>query len=595
MSDRQIPISGRLNVSPREGLSQSWLLTLKLFTYLLVVGSAFLAPGALEMLGVPILLYSVLTLYLPLSALRKPARLDSAFSRSVLTLQLILELTVEIGIIYATGAGASPYSGLFYLTIFSAALSFGLVNALALATMATLGHAAVAWLQMAETTGAFPPQAGGTSLWRALREAPDHAFFPEFLYALTFYLTAFVAGYFSERLRSRDQQLADASRELNRARLQTDEIIRRLTTGLLTVNQDGQIILFNESAETILGLSESEVKGRDFRDVFVAGLAELGRELQLALETGDNRPRREIQISASEGEMIPLGVSTAGSQWGGGSGIAVIAVFQDITEVKQMEEKARRSDRLMAVAELSAAIAHEIRNPLSAIAGSAQMLRDELTLGGAEERLFSLILKESSRLNTMLTDFLDYARPDQTLQTRVEVCHLALEAIEMMRHHHSYCDEISLSFEAADTYCYVLGDEGALKQIIFNLLLNAFEALGDRPGERRVEITLCQSGDSAALRISDNGPGIPPESLKKIFSPFFSTKAGGSGLGLAIAHRLAESMNMSLDLSSDARGTVFALQMKTHSDQAPQISRVSADSRCLSGERSESPESSKTI
>ncbi|HSG98828.1 MAG TPA: ATP-binding protein, partial [candidate division Zixibacteria bacterium] len=406
------------------------------------------------------------------------------------------------------------------------------------------------------------------------------AFFTEFLRALTFYLTAFVAGYFSERLRNRDLQLADTSRALSRARLQTDEIIKRLTTGLLTVDRSGRIVLFNDAAESILALSGSEIRGRDFLDVFTGRLAELGRELQLTFETGVSRARREICIRNGQGSEIPLGVSVAVTATEDDPRAGVIAVFQDISDVKVMEEKARRSDRLMAVAELSASIAHEIRNPLAAIAGSAQVLQAELSLTADERRLFDLILKESSRLNRMLSDFLSYARAGRTALNRVELCHLVIEALEMMRRHPSHRDDVIVTFDSAEPVVYALGEDDPIKQIIFNLLLNAYEALGSGVGEKVISLRLeTHPGSGPRLVICDNGPGIPRGAAQKIFTPFYSTKSNGSGLGLAIAHRLAESMRIGIDLSgAPGVGTSFTLTFTDFADASVETTalRVSA-------------------
>ncbi|MFQ5608465.1 MAG: PAS domain S-box protein, partial [Candidatus Zixiibacteriota bacterium] len=396
--------AGSTEMRRRLPTGERWLYAHKLFTYLLVIGSLFLFLGSPSTLRSPALIYSLLTLYLPLTAFWSRLRFPDPFHRVAVMMQLIFELIVVIGIIYLSGAEFSLFTGLLYLTIISGALTFNLVGALTIATMAMAGHLFVSWFAGGAETGF----SDGRAFWEAIKQAPDDKFFSSFLQALSFYLIAFVAGFFSERLQSQGRQLSDTSRALSRARLQTDVILQRLTTGLLTVDFEGKVTLFNESAETILGLDADSVRERDFRETLGGRVAELGRELQLVFETGVNRPRREVRITQADGSVVPLGVSTAATSdsYGEGTcedsaqresaGRGVIAIFQDITEVKEMQEKARQSDRLMAVAELSAAIAHEIRNPLAAIAGSVQVLGDELALEGEEAELFDLILTESS-------------------------------------------------------------------------------------------------------------------------------------------------------------------------------------------------------
>lgn len=555
---------------------QRWLYAHKLLTYLLVIGSIFFFLGAPDLLRGPVILYSLLTLYLPLTAFWPRLTFPDPLHRVTLMTQLILELIIEIGIIYYSGAAFSPFTGLLYLTIISGALTFSLVGALSIATMATFGYLFVSWF-----TGHLDPSfSGAAAFWEAIKRAPDDVFFSGFLQALSFYLTAFVAGFFSERLQTQGRQLSDTSRALSRARLQTDEIIQRLTTGLLTIDYEGKALLFNESAETILGLDRDSVIGRDFREIFCGRVSELGQELRLVYETGVSRPRKEVSVTLPDGSVIPLGISTtATSEAPGGNAEperagpdlmlrGVIAIFQDITEVKLMQEKARQSDRLMAAAELSAAIAHEIRNPLAAIAGSVQVLGDELTLEGEEAKLFDLILKESSRLDRMLGDFLSYARAERTSFKKVELCHLVGEALEMLRRHPSYDSNIALDFDTMESVVYVAGDDGPIKQIIYNLLLNAIEALSSyyRPDKRvEVSVALHPENNSVLLSVADNGPGVPPESAMKIFAPFYSTKSSGSGLGLAIVHRLTELMGISVELDTcSPEGAVFNLSFRLY-------------------------------
>lgn len=563
-------------------VGQKWLYAHKLLTYLLVIGSVFFFLGAPDFLRGPVIIYSLLTLYLPLSAFWRRLTFPDPLHRVMIMTQLIFELIIEIGIIYYSGAAFSPFTGLLYLTIISSALTFNLVGALTIASMATFGYLFVTWF-----TGHLDPTFDGVAaFWEAIKQSPDDVFFSGFLQALSFFLTAFVAGFFSERLQSQGKQLSDTSRALTRARLQTDDIIQRLTTGLLTIDYEGKALLFNESAETILGLDRESVIGRDFREVFQGGVAELGTELQVVFESGISRPRKEVSITLPDGTVIPLGVSTAATSEAPAESAyqnsadeepvvrGVIAIFQDITEVKLMQEKARQSDRLMAVAELSAAIAHEIRNPLAAIAGSVQVLGNELTLKGEEAKLFDLILKESSRLNRMLGDFLSYARAERAVFNKVELCHLVVEALDMLRRHPSYDSNIALNFDTTEPVVYVVGDAGPIKQIIYNLLQNAIEALSgyQRPNKRvEISITVQPESNSALLSVADNGPGVPAKSAMKIFAPFYSTKSSGSGLGLAIVHRLTELMEIGMELDANSQeGATFNLSFRLFEESSLQ-------------------------
>ena len=577
-------MSDELQMPPVVG---RWMVALRLFTYLLVTGSVIITLGAPAYMLAPVLLYSALTLYWPTATVWKRIRLSESLHRFFILCQLIIELFIEVAIVNSTGAALSPFTGLFYLTIISGALTFNLVGALGLASLAAFGHLIVNWYGY--TLGELIHIDGG--FWSALKKAPDEAFFAGFLSALSFYTTAFVAGYFSERLRNKDKELANASVALSRVRMQTDEIVRRLSAGLLTIDGAGRIILFNDFAETIFGIPEVSIRGMDFRDAFKGGFAEFGRELEVAFDSGVSRPRMEATLVRADGVTLPLGLSTAilGSE--SDDAPHLIAIFQDITEAKAMAEKARQSDKLMAVAELSAAMAHEIRNPLAAIAGSAQMLSSELQIGAEEKKLFDLILKESARLNDLLGDFLSYARAKPVSLTKVELCHIAIEALEMMRRHPSFSSDVALTFESDAQVMYVIGTERQIQQIIFNLLLNAFEALnGYQSDEKRIALRVRFDAETSkiVLSVKDNGPGIPAGHVKDIFTPFYSTKQTGTGLGLSIVHRLAGSMFAEIDLDTiEDVGTTVHLRFKPYQDgfQPPSGSvKVESPQAYLSGD-----------
>ncbi len=263
-----------------------------------------------------------------------------------------------------------------------------------------------------------------------------------------------------------------------------------------------------------------------------------------------------------------LSVSILTEESGGIRG--VIAIFSDLTEAKQLEKKVRATDRLAAVGELSASIAHEIRNPLAAISGSVEVLQTELSLTGENARLMELMVKESSRLNVILSDFLSYARINRPTYTKVELCHTVGEVRELLRLNEAVPDNISLELESDDSIVYVIGDENLIKQLLMNLAMNACEALDGKPGRIVFGIVVDSHSQSVSLRIEDNGPGIGAEHLERIFQPFYSTKTKGTGLGLAIVHRIAEALKLKLQVESHpGKGAVFTIQFQSYSQDQP--------------------------
>jgi two-component system sensor histidine kinase PilS (NtrC family) len=242
----------------------------------------------------------------------------------------------------------------------------------------------------------------------------------------------------------------------------------------------------------------------------------------------------------------------------------VIGIFQNLTDAKKMEEKMRHADRLAAVGELSASIAHEIRNPLASISGSVELLKQELNLEGENRRLMSLIVKESSRLSNILTDFLVYARVKTPNFGKVEINRLVSDVIEVARKHSSYRESIKLGIESDDTTIYVSGDDEQIRQVILNLVVNALDSIETEEGEVNIGI----EGDSqiypdqVIISVSDTGGGMTSEVRDKIFTPFFSTKKNGTGLGLAIVRRLVDNMGGIIWVESSPHGgTTFKFTM----------------------------------
>jgi len=256
----------------------------------------------------------------------------------------------------------------------------------------------------------------------------------------------------------------------------------------------------------------------------------------------------------------------------------VIAIFQDITEAMRLEEKIRTADRLAAVGELSAGIAHEIRNPLASISGSVEVLSDELTVTEENRGLLDLIIKETGRLNRIVTDFLNYARVGPSLLSKVDLSRLVDEVIEIAKKHPSFEESMIIKRLFSSKVRYVLGEENQIKQIVLNLLVNAMESMQGRWGEISItDKTLDQldqfyfkeeepqETDWVPLAIVDEGKGMSDEQKEKIFLPFYSGKRNGTGLGLAIVLRLVNNLGGRIEFRSEkGRGSAFVVYLQKY-------------------------------
>ncbi|MDZ4723516.1 MAG: ATP-binding protein [candidate division Zixibacteria bacterium] len=536
-----------------------WFLPLRLASYVIIMAVVVVWMRYPTFLQPLIILYSLLTLGFTFTiASQRRLKLDS-LTQALVALQFIFEISIESGIIYATGNVNSPFSGLFILTIVSAALAYRLIGTLVIASFVSFAYAFIVkfgYDQVGSVAFSFDSIASFLSI-------PEQVLYSIFLHVLIFFLIAFISGYLAERLSKQDKRLADASRALKRAQLETDDILRHLNSGLLTLDAQGYLIYFNRAAERILGYSEATVKGLLCSEVFAERMPYLSTALLDGLHSHLGYPRKEVEIIDNEGKVVPLGLSTSVLLEENGSLRGVIAIFSDLTEAKEMENKVRAADRMAAIGELSASIAHEIRNPLAAISGSVEVLNQELRLSGDNGRLMDLIVKESHRLGKILSEFLTYARIDRPVYRKVELCHIISDVIELVRHHDSYRPNITMSLNSQESTVYVFSDEDLIKHLLINLALNACESFEGVEGKVTFVVSLHPSGSIVDLCVQDDGPGIPEHIHDKVFQPFFSTKKEGTGLGLAIVHRIASSLRLQIGLeSSYQNGTSFMIHFQ---------------------------------
>jgi len=315
-------------------------------------------------------------------------------------------------------------------------------------------------------------------------------------------------------------------------------ILTSLSSGLLMVDPSGRIKTISNAACRILSCERSGILGQELAVAFDEGLDEFSMCILQALAREDSVERREVTVLFPDGVRMPVGVTVNPLYGARGVLTGAVAIFQDLTEVTRMRERVRNADRLAAVGELSASIAHEIRNPLGSIRGSAELLASELQLEGTEQRLMDLILRESDRVNTLITDFLNYARQRDAQPTLVNVGKL-LEDLELQMSLHPVAgaDEIRIMTSCDPQALVLMMDEEQIRQVLLNLCLNAAQV-----GEGRVTIWMSafldQDLQHGLILVRDDGPGIPVDIIEDLFRPFVSSRRDGTGLGLATAQRI---------------------------------------------------------
>lgn len=381
-----------------------------------------------------------------------------------------------------------------------------------------------------------------------------------------FVSTGLISGYFSKRVKRSGKELADREKEIKRIQLNNDSIVNNMSSGLVVIDLDGCIVSMNPAARRILEVEKNVVaEGKHFEEI-VPGMTPLFKQLMLVMETGVQRNRGEITLSGSDGRRLPIGINISLLKNEVDEKKGVVALFQDLTEVNRMRDKIRRSDRMAAVGELSAAIAHEIRAPLASICGSTEMLKDELDVTGENGELMDLIIRESDRLDGMITDFLEYARLRKPEFDSIDIENCLKETILLLKHGSYLHRGADITFESDVEGVRIYADDEQIRQVFLNLGLNACEAVR-RDGSiyirvRVVEDVLEEGSDKtryAEIEFTNDGPRIPDDVLEHIFEPFFTTKDGGTGLGLATAGRIIESHSGSISAENLKEGVTFRI------------------------------------
>jgi two-component system sensor histidine kinase PilS (NtrC family) len=369
-----------------------------------------------------------------------------------------------------------------------------------------------------------------------------------------FFFVGLLSGSLADRARRGEARLEQATEEIADLQAFNQYVLDNLVSGLTTADAENKVVTFNRSAMVITGRSGALPIGEAAATV-----------LQLPAEFAANfmndlarvrSMRIDYRYHRLDGRTIDLGLSVAGLPLPDGSR-GYIYTFQDVTEIKRFEQNARLQQRLAAVGEMAAGIAHEIRNPLASMSGSMQMLKEELPLTDDQAQLMDIVLKESERLNETIKSFLAYARPQRFSPQRLDLRAIVHETAMLLRNSTEVEESHIIDVEQSDDPVMIDADEAQIRQIIWNLATNGLRAM---PNGGRLRLIAVREADAphAVLRVEDEGVGIPPEELETIFQPFRGSFGKGTGLGLAIVHRIVTDYNGQIDVKPrPGGGTMF--------------------------------------
>ncbi len=364
----------------------------------------------------------------------------------------------------------------------------------------------------------------------------------------------------AQKLRDTGRALAEKEVDYEQLQQLHAAILRSLPAGLVTVDTTGTIRYANDAAVNILRVPVSDLVGRPL-GVVVPGMR-FAWERWRSESMISSRERHEAGFERADGARLRLGFSFAPLSLVRGAAVGSIVVFQDVTDIVLLKEAVERAERLATVGKFAAGLAHEVRNPLASMCASIDVLASSLDPPEALQRLMSNVVDEADRLNRLISDFLALARPRSLRLAEQNLGAIVSSVLDVFRQEAAH---VVIEREIDDDVLVIV-DEDLVRQVVWNVVRNAAEAMRTKGGTLRVRIT--HDREEPILQIEDDGPGMTPEQQRRIFDPFYTTKAGGSGLGLAISHSIVEAHGASLGITSaPGEGTTVSVRFRPPSEQ----------------------------
>jgi two-component system, NtrC family, sensor histidine kinase PilS len=438
--------------------------------------------------------------------------------------QVALDVGIATAVVAATGLSDSVFVFMYLLAIVNGGVVLhrpGAVAALALALAAY----------------------GGLVL--AFHPSPEAIRATLFVHGSAFVATAALAGYLAEQLRRTGERLAESESDLAAVTALHESIVQSVTSGLLTLDRRGRVTFLNRAGEQLTGLALADVVGNPGERWF----PEFGTE-----------PRGETSFVNARGERRLLGYTLFPLLGARGRSAGRAVIFQDLTELRAMEESVQRSKRLADLGQVAAGLAHELRNPLASISGCVELLAGAQGLSADDQRMLGIVLRETARLDGLLTRFLAFSRPMPPQRRRVDLASVVAETLDVFAGDPAAAGvAIGRSLAPTPARC----DPDLIRQVLWNLLSNAAHAVRGTGRTGRIAVSCsAEPGGGAILEVADDGPGIPPEDAARIFTPFFTTKPAGTGLGLAEVQRIVDGHGGTIALeTAPGAGTCFVVRL----------------------------------
>lgn len=468
-------------------------------------------------------------------------------SRLFAFIQLLMDVVLASLLVLVTGAVDSAFVILYYVLVVSAAVTLGRFYSFSLATVAGILFIS---LGLAANSGLFDL----SFLYPYSRPALNSLLYYLAVHVFALQLLAALSGYLAGMLQHTAARLRQRTADLESLRVLYENIVRSISGGIITTELEGKIIFINPAARELLQTPDYEVIGRNIRELL--HYIPNGPDPILSEEGWS----REMTLLQGGGQQISVGVSRTLLTGTDSGQVGKLYVIQDLREIKALQAQLRMKDKMATAGEMGAAIAHEIRNPLGAISGSAQMIRKAPDLPDDQRFLMDIIVRESQRLSKILNDFLTFARQPEYSPADVDLLNVARETVALLGNSQEVtaAHQIELTANGLESLVARV-DSNMVRQMIYNLAANGVKAMA---GGGKLIIALWREGAYALLEVKDSGIGISADRLERLFQPFFSYTPGGIGLGMAIVYRIVQEHGGSIMVKSlPGKGTSITVAL----------------------------------
>jgi two-component system, NtrC family, sensor histidine kinase PilS len=465
-------------------------------------------------------------------------------------LQFAVDILLVTWLVWTSDVIHSPYTALYIVIISTSSLFLGPRGAVITSVGCAVAFTGCA-LAALSGLGNHPAQ-------YLLEDSLSQTVQSVGLFDIAFFVVGLLSARLAEQQSGSDVRLRAATQSLANLRALHERIVESIRSGVVTTDLEGRIFTLNAAAEEITGYDERDLRGQA-ASVFFGELTDHITNAICAPDIRATSPRFEADCLTAEGMRLRLGFSISPLSSESGETTGMVITFQDLTHIRALEETSRRQDQLAAIGRMAASIAHEIRNPLAAMRGSIQMLRHEMQGESSQAELMEIILRESDRLNRIITDFLNYARPRSARHAKVDIGELLHETFTLLRYSPEINERQSVEEEVIDGPLMADADAEQLQQVFWNLARNALQSMPEG-GTLRAQVSR-NSKNRLSLTFSDTGGGMSPAQVEHLFEPFSST-TGGTGLGLSIVYQIIREHGGTINVRSrEGQGTTITIEL----------------------------------